>query len=128
MGDETRRRHRRLLLDVAVRMTSIDAEVDPGTGGRYFRVDELRCGNLSPGGAFLRSADPPARGQRLLLEFRLGGGESVQAKAKVAWSKRVVDPSAPDAAGMGVEFDPRERGSVARLLARRAPGSRSRSG
>lgn len=105
MTDDASRRHHRVPVDVRVHVASIDAEIDPRTGGRAWRDSEERCGNLSAGGALIRTLDPPPTGQRLLLRIHVGAGETIERTGRVAWSRHVIDTSAGPEHGVGVVFE-----------------------
>jgi uncharacterized protein (TIGR02266 family) len=113
------RRHPRIAVRVPVDVSTIDPETDPRTGRPYFRECQELCGNLSPGGMFIASADPPGPGRRLLLRIHTpDGAPPIEALARVAWRK----PDAPvgrEEAGVGVEFlRPSEatRAAIERML------------
>jgi hypothetical protein len=102
-----RRRHPRVLLQVPIRMSTIDPERDPWTGRPFFRTCEETIADLSRGGARVQSREPLAPGRRLLLELDLPDGRSFEAIARVAWTR--LEPGlgndAPDGAyGLGLEF------------------------
>jgi uncharacterized protein (TIGR02266 family) len=113
------RRHPRIPLQVPVDVSTIDPETDPRTGRPYFRECQELCGNLSTGGMFIASADPPGPGRRLLLRIHSpDGAPPIEAVARVAWRK----PEAPvgmEQPGVGVEFlRPSEatRAAIERML------------
>ena len=113
------RRHPRIAVRVPVDVSTIDPETDPRTGRPYFRECQELCGNLSTGGMFIASADPPGPGRRLLLRIHTpDGAPPIEALARVAWRK----PEAPvgmEQPGVGVEFlGPSEatRVAIARML------------
>jgi Tfp pilus assembly protein PilZ len=88
-----------------VRISTIDAETDPRTGRPYFRATREYCANLSPGGAFIRTADPLSPGRRVLVEIHVPEGEPIEAVGRIAWSKTVLATSGdPEDSGVGVEF------------------------
>jgi hypothetical protein len=100
-----RRRYPRANLQVPIRMSTIDPELDPWTGRPFFRTCEETVADLSRGGARVRSREPLAPGRRLLLELDLPDGRSFEAIARVAWAR--VEPGASDdggAYGLGLEF------------------------
>jgi hypothetical protein len=102
-----RRRYPRVHLQVPIRLSTIDPELDPGTGRPFFRSCEETVADLSRGGARVQSREPLAPGRRLLLELDLPDGHSFEAIARVAWSR--LEPAASnDAAegayGLGLEF------------------------
>ncbi|RIK99557.1 MAG: hypothetical protein DCC71_20120 [Proteobacteria bacterium] len=103
-----RRRHRRVALDVPIRLSTIDPEVDAWSGRPFFRSSEEHVADLSRGGARIRSHEPLAPGRRLLLEMDLPDGRSFEAIARVAWAR--VEVPARDAGaeqppyGLGLEF------------------------
>jgi hypothetical protein len=94
-----RRRFPRVLVDVPIRLSTIDPEVDPWSGRPFFRSCEEAVADVSRGGARLRSEAPLAPGRRLLLEMDLPDGSSFEAIARVAWSR--LDPGQY---GLGLEF------------------------
>ena len=53
-----RRRHPRVPVELPVRLSTIDPEIDPRTGRPYFRASREMCANLSRGGLFIRTARP----------------------------------------------------------------------
>ena len=113
------RRHPRIALRVPVDVSTIDPETDPRTGRPYFRECQELCGNLSTGGMFIASSDPPGPGRRLLLRIHTpDGAPPIEALARVAWRK----PEAPvgmEQPGVGVEFlRPSEatRAAIERML------------
>jgi Tfp pilus assembly protein PilZ len=59
-------------------------------------------GDVSTGGAFLRSDLLLEQGEALTLAFDVPGEGAVQSQARVAWVRRF--PEAGQQAGMGVEF------------------------
>ena len=99
-----RRRYPRAHLQVPIRMSTIDPELDPWTGRPFFRTCEETVADLSRGGARVRSHEPLAPGRRLLLELDLPDGRSFEAIARVAWAR--VEPGTSDDAtyGLGLEF------------------------
>jgi len=96
------RREPRVPLDLAVRISTIDAELDPGTGRRFFRSSRETCANVSRTGLFIRTAEPLEPGRRLLVELTLPGGEDIDAVGRVAWVRRSMAPTAER--GVGVEL------------------------
>jgi hypothetical protein len=103
---QERRRHPRVPLALSIRVSSIDPETDPWTGRPFFRSSQEICGNLSRGGAFIRTREPFAAGRRLLLELELPDGRPVEAVGRVAWTRVVLRPAGADddATGVGIEF------------------------
>jgi len=94
---------------VPVRISTIDPETDPRTGKVYFRSTSEICGNLSRGGAFIPTEDPPAPGRRLLVEIHFPDREPIETIGRVAWSKKVLGSPATagetqDESGVGIEF------------------------
>jgi Tfp pilus assembly protein PilZ len=99
------RRHTRVPIRMAVRISTIDPELDPETGKPYFRTSEETCANVSRGGAFVVTPEPIAPGRRLLLELEMPEGRTVQTIGRVAWVKITMSPPGKKpAAGIGVEF------------------------
>jgi uncharacterized protein (TIGR02266 family) len=87
------RRHKRKPLAVEFRCRD-----ESGAGTLQFG-----SGDLSAGGAFLRSDLLLEQGERLWLELELPGRERpVRAEARVAWVRRF--PSSGQEGGMGIEF------------------------
>jgi uncharacterized protein (TIGR02266 family) len=121
-----RRRHERVVIDVPVRVSTIDPEPDPRTGRTCFRASRELCANLSRGGAFIRTQDPLAPGRRVLVELDVPGQEPIEAIGRVAWSKTVLAPTgAAGESGVGVEFVGGSRESMRaleRYLGRRGRG------
>jgi len=102
---QDRRRHRRMPVDAVIRLSTIDAEIDPWTGRPFFRAWEERCANVSRGGLLVHSRERLAPGRRLLLELDLPDGPSVEAIARVAWTQPEVLPKPSDPGfGLGIEF------------------------
>jgi uncharacterized protein (TIGR02266 family) len=100
-----RRRHRRIPVSLPVRISTIDPETDPRSGRPYFRASREVCANLSRGGLFIRTEDPPSPGRRLLVEMHFPDGSPLEAVGRVAWSKVVLSPGVePVENGVGVEF------------------------
>jgi hypothetical protein len=100
-----RRRHRRVPIDVPIRISTIDPEIDPWTGRPFFRAWEERCENLSRGGALVRTREPLAPGRRVLLELDLPDGPSFEAIARVAWTQTGGEvPQLEYEYGLGIEF------------------------
>ena len=60
-----------------------------------------RTGNLSVGGAYVITADPPAVGSQLELELDLADGRSLKVVGEVRWCSEagLGEP------GMGIKFD-----------------------
>lgn len=61
-----------------------------------------RMGNLSEGGLFVRTSTPLERGSQALIRFETREDCSVQAKAKVMWTRA---ESNGHPAGMGLQFE-----------------------
>jgi hypothetical protein len=102
-----RRRHPRILLQVPIRLSTIDPERDPWTGRPFFRNCEETIADLSRGGARVQSREPLAPGRRLLLELDLPDGRSFEAIARVAWARLESGARNDDAEGcygLGLEF------------------------
>ena len=98
MPDHTStRRHQRIALRLPVDVSTIDPERDPRTGRPYFRACRELCGNLSTGGMFIATSEPPSPGRRLLVRIHAPDGAPIEAVARVAWR-------APGVGGVGVEF------------------------
>jgi hypothetical protein len=126
------RRHPRVRLRVPVEVTTIDPETDRRTGRPCFRQCEELCGNLSSGGMFIATPDPPRPGRRLLVRIHGEEGDPpIEALARVAWQKRGA-PGAPAETGVGVEFvepTPSARAAIEGMLRRAGrPADSSRRG
>ena len=103
----TRRRYPRVHLQVPIRLSTIDPELDPWTGRPFFRSCEETVADLSRGGARVRSREPLAPGRRLLLELDLPDGRSFEAIARVAWARpepTASNDAAEGAYALGLEF------------------------
>ncbi|HEY8494766.1 MAG TPA: PilZ domain-containing protein [Myxococcota bacterium] len=96
-----RRRYPRVAVDVPVRVSTIDPELDPYTGRPFFRAFEDRAVDLSRGGLRLRTGESLLPGRRVLLELDLPDAP-FEAIARVAWTART--PQAGDALDVGIEF------------------------
>ena len=114
------RRHPRVALRMPVDVSTIDPETDPRTGRPYFRECQELCGNLSSGGMFIATADPPRPGRRLLIRIHTqDGAPPIEALARVAWQKPGTRIDARDPGGVGVEFvlpSPATRAAIERVL------------
>jgi len=98
---ESTRRHQRVPQRVPVDVSTIDPERDPRTGRPYFRACQELCGNLSTGGMFIATAEPPSPGRRLLIRIHAPDGLAIETVGRVAW--RAHGAGAPER-GVGVEF------------------------
>jgi uncharacterized protein (TIGR02266 family) len=102
---ERQRRHPRVPVELPVRLSTIDPEIDPRTGRPYFRASREICANLSRGGLFVRTRDPISPGRRVLIELHLPDGRPVEAVGRIAWSKRVLAPAGgAEDDGVGIEI------------------------
>lgn len=102
---EKARRFPRVSVRVPVRVSTIDPEKDPRTGRLYFRASHELCSNLSEGGAFIHTPDPPEPGRRLLVEIHVPHHGPVETIGRVAWARKVIGAEgALDDSGVGVEF------------------------
>ena len=99
-----KRRDSRVPVRVPVRISTLDAETDPGSGRRYFRASQEICTNLSRGGVFIRTADPLEPGRRLLVELELPDGRPFEAIGRVAWAKQPLGSEDAEPRGVGVQF------------------------
>lgn len=97
------RRHPRISLRVPVDVTTIDPETDPRTGRPYFRECRELCGNLSRGGMFIATNDPPRPGRRLLVRIHTPDATApIETLARVAWQK--PGGAGRPESGVGIEF------------------------
>ena len=94
----------RVPVRVPARISTIDAERDPGSGRRYFRASHEVCLNVSRGGVFIRTSDPLEPGRRLVVELDLPDGNRFQAVGRVAWVTRRLGKDEPSQRGVGVQF------------------------
>lgn len=103
--NSTQRRHCRVTANLDVRISTIEPERDSWTGRPFFRASQETCGNVSRGGAFVRTEEEFTPGRRLLVELKLPDGSPLEAIGRVAWTKRVLGvPEGEDSVGVGVEF------------------------
>ncbi len=99
------RRFERIDSTIPVRISTIEPERDPWTGRPFFRSLQETCGNVSRGGAFIRTEEPLDAGRRILVEIRLPSGRPLEAIGRIAWVKRVLSPnSSENDSGIGIEF------------------------
>jgi Tfp pilus assembly protein PilZ len=133
MADSTiynrrQQRHQRVNVQLPVRISTIDAEIDRETGKPYFRTSEETCANVSRGGAFVATPEPVAPGRRVLLEIDLPSGDSIQTIARVAWSRvQLAEGGTDEKVGIGVEFlggSPEHLAALERYVSRTARASR----
>jgi hypothetical protein len=100
-----RRRYERISAEIPVRISTIEPERDPWTGRPFFRASQEVCANVSHGGAFVKTSEPLTPGRRLLIEVHLPDAIRLEAIGRVAWTKRIITPNAPDGeSGVGIEF------------------------
>jgi Tfp pilus assembly protein PilZ len=100
-----RRRYERISAEIPVRISTIEPERDPWTGRPFFRASKEVCANVSHGGAFVKTTEPLTPGRRLLVEVQLPDSQPLEAIGRVAWTKRIMTPNAPDGeSGIGIEF------------------------
>ena len=121
------RRHQRVALRIPVDVSTIDPERDPRTGRPYFRDCQELCGNLSTGGMFIATAEPPSPGRRLLVRIHTPDGLAIETVARVAWRARSAGPGASER-GVGVEFlatSPATRAALERIVRDAPPGRES---
>ncbi len=102
---ERHRRHPRVTVHVPVHVTTIDPEIDPRSGRPYFRDTREYLANVSRGGAFIESDDPPSPGPRVLVQIHVPDGEPIETVGRVAWSRTVLTETAHrSTGGAGIEF------------------------
>ncbi len=103
----------RIATSVPVCISTIDPEIDPNTGKRFFRSTEETTANLSRGGAYLRSWEPLETGRRVIVSIDLASGEKLQLSGRVAWTRRELRPQQSHGShgsheverpGYGIEF------------------------
>lgn len=103
---------------VAVRVATVDPEIDPDSGESFFRSTEATTANLSRGGAFIHSWEPLAAGRRVIVALDMPSGGELSLLARVVWTRRRIEasdrrPLAPP--GYGIEFIERNRAEQAAL-------------
>lgn len=97
----------RIATSVPVRISTVDAEIDPSTGRAFFRSAEETTANLSRGGAYVKSWEPLAAGRRVVLAIVLPDEGELQLVGRVVWTRRALRPPANEElepAGYGIEF------------------------
>ena len=101
-----RRRFERVRADIPVRISTIEPDLDPLTGRRYFRASQERCANLSRGGVFVHTHELLDPGRRVLVELSLPDGEQVEAIGRVAWTQYTMRNGSSKGldCGVGIEF------------------------
>ena len=62
-----RRQHPRVEARIPVRISTIEPARDPWSGRSFFRASQETCGNVSRGGAFVRTGEAYTPGRRLLV-------------------------------------------------------------
>ena len=101
-----RRRFERVSADIPVRLSTIEPDLDPLTGRRYFRASQERCANLSRGGVFVHTHELLDPGRRVLVELSLPDGGQVEAIGRVAWTQYTMRNGSSKGldCGVGIEF------------------------
>lgn len=97
----------RVATSVPVRISTVDAEIDPATGRSFFRSAEETTANLSRGGAYVKSWEPLAAGRRVVLTIELPDEGELQLVGRVVWTRRTLRPNKVgeiEPAGYGIEF------------------------
>jgi len=92
---------------VAVRISTVDPEIDPDTGEAFFRSLEATTANLSRGGAFVHSWEPLAAGRRVIVALDLPSGGELSLDGQVVWTQRRLESRVPgilETPGYGIEF------------------------
>ncbi|MBY0399686.1 PilZ domain-containing protein [Myxococcota bacterium] len=92
---------------VAVRISTVDPEVDPDSGEAFFRSTEATTANLSRGGAFVDSWEPLAPGRRVIVALDLPSGGELALVGQVVWTKRRLasrQEGILEAPGYGIQF------------------------
>jgi Tfp pilus assembly protein PilZ len=123
----------RVTAAVPVRVSTVDAEIDPDTGKTFFRTAEESAANLSRGGAFVHSWEPLTSGRRVVLTIDLPEDGELQLVGRVVWTRRemqsspVGEPISPAAPGYGIEFAGGS-GAELEILARFLNGLEPKSG
>lgn len=99
-----RRRFSRQPLSATVRVSSIDPEIEPGSGRSVFRTSQEASVDFSRGGLALRTQDPLIPGRRILIEFERPDGRNLEAVGRVAWTRLDPRRRGEQWIGVGVEF------------------------
>ena len=97
----------RVATAVPVRISTVDAEVDPSTGRAFYRSAEETTANLSRGGAYVKSWEPLASGRRVVISIDLPEEGEIQLVGRVVWTRRALQPKSDgdiEPAGYGIEF------------------------
>ena len=98
----------RVSVQMPIRISTIDAEIDPRSGRRFFRASSETCANISRSGAFVPTEETLSPGRRLLVELELPGGKTVQRMGRVVWARTGSAPKTPGGSGLvpgiGIEF------------------------
>lgn len=92
---------------VAVRISTVDPEIDPDSGEPFFRSTEATTANLSRGGVFVHSWEPLAAGRRVIVALDLPAGGELSLFGQVAWTRRRLESGRAgslEAPGYGIEF------------------------
>ncbi|MBK7947850.1 MAG: PilZ domain-containing protein [Deltaproteobacteria bacterium] len=92
---------------VAVRISTVDPEVDPDSGEPFFRSTEATTANLSRGGVFVHSWEPLSAGRRVIVALDLPSGGELSLFGNVVWTRRRLESrneGALEAPGYGIEF------------------------
>ncbi|MFO0687761.1 MAG: PilZ domain-containing protein [Myxococcota bacterium] len=92
---------------VAVRISTVDPEVDPDSGEPFFRSAEATTANLSRGGVFVHSWEPLAAGRRVIVALDLPSGGELSLFGQVAWTRRRLESGRAgslETPGYGIEF------------------------
>ncbi len=108
----------RIRATVPVRISTVDAEVDPTTGRLFFRSAEETTANLSRGGAYVESWEPLEAGRRIVVDIELPHDRKLQLVGQVAWTQRRIrahGAGAWQAPGYGIQFTGASAAELARL-------------
>jgi Tfp pilus assembly protein PilZ len=114
---------------VAVRVSTVDPEIDPDSGVSFFRSTEATTANLSRGGAFVHSWEPLAAGRRVIVALDLPIGGELALVGRVVWTRRKLTPRSGEpveAPGYGIEFvggSRADQAAIQRILDEATPDS-----
>lgn len=87
---------------------------------RFQGFVEQYCGNLSLGGMFVNSDEPPPLGTEVAIEFQLEDGfELIRGRGRVAWVRAPGDGGEPGFGLRFLELTPGSRELIFRLVERR---------
>jgi hypothetical protein len=104
------RRYARHRVELTARLSCLDPERDPRTGGTSFRMMTVRTVDVSDGGLCIRADQAIDCGRRVVLELDLPDGRTCDVAGRIVW----LSPSAGagESSRMGVAFSELSAGLV----------------